>query len=289
MTEHTDDHDLQSWVGRIEECEDNVDAGHIERVALALDAPVPEAGDALPPLWHWALFVKGYPYSGLGADGHPARGGFLPPADDRNRMWAGGRVRFLVPLLVGSPALRRSTIQEVTEKQGRTGKLLFVTVLHEYYQGHVLCISEEQDIVYREPTPPRLEGSVEAPEAQWSETIHPDATMLFRYSAVTFNGHRIHYDQDYVTREEGYPGLVVHGPLIATRMCQAFINAHDDKTIAAFSYRGLRPLIAPRPFQVAGMLDGTAQTDNHQEQGVARLWAEQDGTLAHQAELRFIP
>ncbi len=267
-----------AWIGRTEEYPDSIDIGHIEKVALSLDAKAPAAGGELPPLWHWTLFVQGMPYGQLGDDGHPRRGGFLPAADNRNRMWAGGRVEFLQPLRVGSPGKRMSTIAQVKEKEGRTGKLLFVTVKHDYVQDGVLCISEEQDIVYREPSPPKLEGSVSAPPSQWSETVEPSSVMLFRYSAVTFNGHRIHYDEPYATQTEGYPGLVVHGPMIATLMCRAFVNANPGKDIASFSYRGLRPLIAPRPFQVAGVL-GDGNT--------AQLWAEQDGTLAHQAELRF--
>ncbi|PLC48786.1 itaconyl-CoA hydratase [Pollutimonas subterranea] len=266
-----------SWLGRTEECDDSVDIGHIRKIALSLDAAAPAPGQALPFLWHWALFVNGVPYDEIGDDGHPQRGGFLPAADNRNRMWAGGRLEFLRPLLVGSPAARRSTIFAVKEKEGRTGKLLFVTVKHEYRQNGELCISEEQDIVYREPTAPKLEGSVPAPQAQWSETIEPSSVRLFRYSAVTFNGHRIHYDEPYATEVEGYPGLVVHGPMIATLMCAAFVHANPDKQVTSFAYRGLRPLIAPRPFQVAGSL-----TDDG-----ATLWAAQDDTLAHQAELRF--
>ncbi|MGB3288831.1 MAG: itaconyl-CoA hydratase, partial [Burkholderiaceae bacterium] len=196
----------------------------------------------------------------------------------RNRMWAGGRLRFLQALRVGVKGRRESTIAAVTEKQGRTGKLLFVTVKHDYIQGGTLCISEEQDIVYREPSPPKLEGSVATPEAQWSEVVAPDPVMLFRYSAVTFNGHRIHYDEPYATRTEGYPGLVVHGPMIATLMCRAFTRAHPDKQVLSLSYRGLCPLVAPKPFNVAGALA---------DDGSANLWAEQGGTLAHQAELRF--
>src|SRR5690606_26165969 len=157
----------------------------------------------------------------LGRDGHPSRGGFLPPLGERNRMWAGGRVRFHEPLRVGSPAERRSTILNIEEKTGRSGSLLFFTVQHDYVQQGRVCVSEEQDIVYRAPTPPKLEGSAAAGEGQWSVTVEPSSVMLFRYSAVTFNGHRIHYDLEYVTRQEGYPGLVVHGPLIATFMLQA--------------------------------------------------------------------
>lgn len=272
--------DTGSWVGRKESCDDNIDVGHIHRMALTLDTPAPAQGDPLPLLWQWGLFVKASPYRELGDDGHPRRGGFLPPADDRNRMWAGGRLQFQEPMRVGKKGRRESTISAITEKEGRSGKLLFVTVKHEYIQDDTLCIAEEQDIVYREPSPPKLEGDIVAPDAQWSEIIVPSPVMLLRYSAVTFNGHRIHYDQPYTTLTEGYPGLVVHGPMIATLMCRAFTNAHPDKQVVSLSYRGLRPLISPRPFNVAGALG---------EDGKAHLWAEQGGTLAHQAELRFKP
>jgi len=151
-------------------------------------------------------------------------------------------------------------------------------VQHEYRQSGEVAILEEQDIVYRQPTPPKLTGSEPAPQAQWSDTVNPTSILLFRYSAVTFNGHRIHYDHPYVTGVEGYPGLVVHGPLIATEMVAAFVRAHPKARLTHLAYRGLRPLISPTPFQVAGRLS---------EPGVAQLWAEQDGTLAHQAELRF--
>ncbi|KAG1186039.1 hypothetical protein G6F35_014738 [Rhizopus arrhizus] len=186
---------------------------------------------------------------GLGTDGHPSRGGFLPPAQDRNRMWAGGRVEFRQPLKVGVPAERVSTVAEVKEKTGRTGALLFVTVRHEYHQAGEIVILEEQDIVYRQPSPPKLAGSEPAPQAQWRDTVNPTSVLLFRYSAVTFNGHRIHYDHPYVTGTEGYPGLVVHGPLIATEMVAAFTRAHPKARLTHLSYRGLRPLISPALLQ----------------------------------------
>jgi len=270
--------DYSDWIGRKESYSDNLDPNHVGQIALALDRRVPAAGEALPPLWLWAHFVRGQPYAELGRDGHPAQGSFLPPLGNRNRMWAGGRVRFHEPLRVGTPAERQSTILKIEEKRGRTGALLFFTVQHDYVQEGRLCVSEEQDIVYRAPTPPKLEGNIEPPPRQWATTITPSTVMLFRYSAVTFNGHRIHYDLDYVTGQEGYPGLVVHGPLIATYMLQSCLDAHPERQVETFHYRGLRPLIAPRPFEVAGTL---------LEDGTARLWAEQDGTLAHQAELTF--
>lgn len=270
--------DYSDWIGHKETYSDNLDPGHVRQIALSLDRPAPPEGEALPHLWLWAHFVRGQVYDELGRDGHPERGSFLPPLGTRNRMWAGGRVRFHEPLRVGIPAQRQSTISNIEEKQGRSGSLLFFNVRHDYVQEGRLCVSEEQDIVYREPTPPKLEGSLEPPRRQWSAQVEPSTVMLFRYSAVTFNGHRIHYDLDYVTKQEGYPGLVVHGPLIATCMLQACVDAHPDREVESFRYRGLRPLIAPRPFEVAGTL---------LEDGSAKLWAEQDGTLAHQAELTF--
>jgi len=271
--------DPSAWVGRSERTTDDLSPTLARRIALTLDEPAPGRGQPLPPLWHWAFFIEPAPMDALGADGHPARGGFLPPAENRNRMWAGGRVEFLQPLRVGVDAERLSTVAAVKEKTGRTGSLLFVTVRHEYRQEGELAISEEQDIVYREPSPPKLAGSEPAPAGQWSEAVSPSSVLLFRYSAVTFNGHRIHYDHPYVCDTEGYPGLVVHGPMIATLMLRAFRRANPQAVPAHFAYRGLRPLVAPTPFSVAGQMQ--------EEPGAARLWAEQDGTLAHQAEVRF--
>jgi len=274
------DIDLNAWLGRSQVFRDRMDPGHASRIATTLGETVPLQGDPLPTLWHWAYFLESIPLDMLGTDGHPARGAFLPPADNRNRMWAGGRVEFLAPLRVGMDAEKTSTVSAIQEKKGRTGSLLFVTVRHEVSQDGKLVIREEQDIVYREPSPPKLVGSEHAPVSQWKDRVEPSAVMLFRYSAVTFNGHRIHYDHPYVTQTEGYPGLVVHGPLIATLMCKAFRRAHPNATLRHLSYRGLRPLIAPTPFDVAGAITAPGQ---------ASLWAEQDGTLAHQAELRFEP
>ena len=270
--------DPAGWIGSGERKADAMDPGHAARIAATLGGAAPAQGEALPPLWQWAFFISTVGMDGLGTDGHPSRGGFLPPAQDRNRMWAGGRVEFRQPLKVGVQAERVSTVADVKEKTGRTGALLFVTVRHEYHQAGQIVIQEEQDIVYRQPSPPKLVGSEPAPQAQWRDTVHPSSVLLFRYSAVTFNGHRIHYDHPYVTGTEGYPGLVVHGPLIATEMVAAFTRTHPKARLTHLSYRGLRPLISPAPFQVAGRLT---------EPGVAQLWAEQDGTLAHQAELRF--
>ncbi len=270
--------DLSAWLGKSQTVVDRMDPGHAARIAVTLGCPIPELGAVLPPLWHWAFFLETVPIAQTGTDGHPARGSFLPPADNRNRMWAGGRVNFDGGLIVGTEAHKTSTVLAIKEKAGRTGSLLFVTVKHDIVQNDKLVVSEEQDIVYREPSPPKLQGTEPAPAAQWKQPVDPSAVLLFRYSAVTFNSHRIHYDYPYVTKKEGYPGLVIHGPLIATLMCQAFVQAHPRATLEHLSYRGLRPLISPTPFDVAGTVT---------KPGEAKLWAEQEGTLAHQAELRF--
>lgn len=266
------------WLGRKETSRDEISHNLVRRIAATFSEAPPQSGEALPMLWHWAFFHDPVPESGLGADGHPARGGFLPPAEGRNRMWAGGRLEFIQPLRVGAEAERVTTIIKVEEKTGRTGSLLFVTVKHEYLQLGELAILEEHDIVYREPTPPRLSDNSPLSIATWSENISPSPTLLFRYSAVTFNGHRIHYDWPYVTEAEGYAGLVVHGPLIATLQLRAFQHAHPQARIRKFNHRGVRPLIAPDPFTVSGRIT---------EPGRAELWASNQNGAAQRADIEF--
>ncbi|WP_375162905.1 MaoC family dehydratase N-terminal domain-containing protein [Pseudomonas sp. LS44] len=272
--------DYSAWLGRTEETHEEVSATLVKRLAATLSEPMPAVGEALPPLWHWAFFQEPNPVdeAGLGVDGHPARGGFLPPANDRNRMAAGGRFEFHEPLRVGGPVTRVSTITQVEEKLGRTGALLFVTVRHDYLQDARLAFREEQDIVYREPTPPKLGAGEAAPDGDWREAVAPTSTLLFRYSAVTFNGHRIHYDWPYVTEAEGYPGLVVHGPLIATLNLRAFCRANPQARLRRFSYRGQRPLIAPESFEVSGRIVAA---------GKAELWAANASGIAQRAEVEF--
>ncbi|MBD7978494.1 FAS1-like dehydratase domain-containing protein [Serpens gallinarum] len=267
-----------AWIGRGEEAHDQLSRNLIKRIAATFGEPNPAHGSPLPPLWQWCFFQEPVAESGLGADGHPARGGFLPPADNRNRMWAGGRVEFFEPLKVGGEATRVSTIKHIEEKHGRTGALLFVTVQHDYLQDGVLAIREEQDIVYREPTPPKLTSGEALPTGDWSEPVEPTPTLLFRYSAVTFNGHRIHYDWPYVTETEGYPGLVVHGPLIATLNLRAFCRANPEARVKRFAYRGVRPLIAPQTFETGGRIVAP---------GKAELWAGNADGIAQKAEVEF--
>lgn len=269
----------ETWIGRSETVHDCISHNLVKRIAATLGEPAPAPGAPLPELWHWAFFQDAVEHSGLGGDGHPARGGFLPPADNRNRMWAGGRLEFLHPLRVDAQVSRRSTILNVQEKHGRTGALLFVTVQHEYMQDGQQALIEEQDIVYREPSPPKLGGTEPMPQGDWHLHVQPTPTLLFRYSAVTFNGHRIHYDWPYVTETEGYPGLVVHGPLIATLNVQAFVRANPQLTVRRFSFRGVRPLICPDAFDVGGRLIG---------EGKAQVWAGNQAGQAQVGEIEFV-
>lgn len=270
--------DFSAWIGRIEESRDRLCHTLVRRIAATLGEPAPQPGEDLPPLWHWAFFQEPVTEDGLGPDGHPALGGFLPPAHGRNRMWAGSRLTFNRPLRVDAQVDRLSTLTRVEEKHGRTGALLFVTVRHEFYQDGQCALVDEQDIVYREPSPPKLGGTAPLPEGEWREPVVPNATLLFRYSAVTFNGHRIHYDWPYVTATEGYPGLVVHGPLIATLSLRAFLRAHPDARLERFSFRGVRPLISPTPFEVGGRQGDT---------GTAQVWAGNAEGVAQQGEITF--
>ncbi len=267
-----------AWIGRTEQAHDQLSRNLLKRICATLGEPAVGHGEPLPPLWQWCFFQEPLDERELGQDGHPARGGFLPPADNRNRMWAGGRVEFFEPLIAGGEATRVSTITQVEEKRGRTGSLLFVTVRHDYMQDGRLAIREEQDIVYREPSPPKTSSAEALLQGDWREPVNPTPTLLFRYSAVTFNGHRIHYDWPYVTETEGYSGLVVHGPLIATLSLRAFCRANPQAQLKRFAYRGLRPLIAPQPFEVGGRIVAP---------GKAELWAGDGSGLAQKAEVEF--
>lgn len=269
---------LTDRIGKREVIFDEFSPLLLKRIAATFGVDVPKLGQELPLLWHWCFFQDPVAESGLGVDGHPARGGFLPPAENRNRMWAGGRLTFVRPLLVGRQSERVSTITAIDEKEGRSGKLLFVTVLHEYWQQGQCCIREEQDIVYREPTPPKATSGQHLAEGDWEQEIFPTPTLLFRYSAVTFNGHRIHYDFPYVTESEGYSNLVVHGPLMATLNLHAFIAANPSRTVTTFAFRGVRPLIAPKPFKVGGRIC---------EPGRAELWTGDAAGIAQNGEVTF--
>ncbi|MGY0197306.1 FAS1-like dehydratase domain-containing protein [Leptothrix sp. BB-4] len=247
---------LRQWVGRGSVITDTLSPRQAGLMCATLGLSPGHAGSGmpLPPLWHWIYFLEGQPASALGPDGHPARGGFLPPVPLPNRMWAGGDIVFHAVLTLGSTVEKRSCIESVEHKRGRSGELVFVTVRHELWQLGQLALTERHHIVYRERVAAGDGTGVSAghpppdlPEATAiGEPFTPDSTLLFRYSALTFNGHRIHYDADYCREVEGYAGLVVHGPLIATRLA-AHARQTGRRALKRFRYRGLSPAVLGQP------------------------------------------
>lgn len=255
-------HAYDEWIGSREDREDVISLSPALGVEATLDnADSPLAnGKPLPPLWQWFYFLPQVPSSRIGQDGHPERGGFLPPVDLPRRMFAGARMRFLSPLIIGKPATRRGEVIKIGEKSGSTGRLVFVTVSYRISQDDEVRIEEEQDIVYREPGAPVPAAAVlpnlpELPEGTWSRTVVPDPVLLFRFSALTFNAHRIHYDRPYAMNEEGYPGLVVHGPLTAV-MLMELVRKNCNRRTTGFSFRGKAPLFDLAPFRLAATPQG---------------------------------
>ena len=251
--------DLREWIGRTETLHDVVTATPYAALSATLDRPPerPPPGTELPPLWHWLYFLPLARQSEIGDDGHAKRGGFLPPVPLPRRMWAGSQFEFRSALRVGERIERTSTIEDVTEKSGRSGALVFVKVRHEVRrEGEPdVALLEFHDIVYREapragdpPAPPQPAPA----EALWKKRWVPDDVLLFRYSALTFNGHRIHYDRRYVTEVEGYPGLIVHGPLIATLLLDLLRHEKPAARVASYEFRAVRPTFDTHPFEVCG-------------------------------------
>jgi 3-methylfumaryl-CoA hydratase len=273
---------LRAWEGRSETLHDQLTAAPVQGLAATLDRDA-SGSTELPALWHWLYFLPRARRSELGPDGHPRVGGFLPPVPLPRRMWAGGRLQWHGPLRLGAEVQRTSRIASVTHKAGRSGDLVFVVVRHEITCGGALALSEEQDIVYRAPAQPGDQAP--APQAaptgaSWAREIRPDPVLLFRYSALTFNGHRIHYDRPYATQVEGYPGLVVHGPLIATLLADVANREQPAARVTAFSFKAVRPTSDLHPFRVCGQPSA--------DRKAAKLWAQDhEGWLTMQAEISF--
>jgi len=266
---------LQDWVGRSETVDDIATATPYAALAATLDWPAqggvqrPDTGTVLPYLWHWLYFLPMAAQSEIGLDGHAKRGGFLPPVPLPRRMWAGSDFQFHESLLVGDALSRTSTIVDVKEKSGRTGNLIFVKVRHEIRRNgaHGVALTEHHNIVYRDAAKPDdvVPPPVAAPnDFLWERRIVPDDVLLFRYSALTFNGHRIHYDRKYVTEVEGYPGLIVHGPLIATLLMDLLRRHLPDAQVASFDFKAVRPTFDIHPFSVHGQPSADGKT--------IRLW-----------------
>jgi 3-methylfumaryl-CoA hydratase len=275
--------DLSGWIGKTETVTDTVTATPYAALSATLDrAPErPAVGTPLPPLWHWLYFLPLYRQSEVGPDGHAKRGGFLPPVPLPRRMWAGSQFAFNRPPRVGDRITRVSTIADVAEKSGRTGPLVFVKVRHEIRANDEPspAIVEFHDIVYREAAKPGDEApppKAAPSQAHWQRRWVPDDVLLFRYSALTFNGHRIHYDRKYVTEVEGYPGLIVHGPLIATLLLDLLRSELPDAVVRRYEFRAVRPLFDINPFDVCGEPSADGKS--------VRLWArDHEGWLAMDA------
>lgn len=252
---------LQSWIGQTESVQDLATVVPLRALSATLDRDdaAIDIGSEVPPCWHWLYFLPLHRQSGLGPDGHARRGGFLPPVPLPRRMWAGSRLEFLAPLRAGQAMARTSRIADVRMKEGRSGPLVFVQVQHDIHADGQHAIHEEHDIVYRDLPQPgeAVPAGVPAPQdALWTREIVPDDVLLFRYSALTFNGHRIHYDRRYVTEVEGYPGLIVHGPLIATLLLDLLRRALPTAQVRHFAFKAMKPVFDIAPFRVCGRPEG---------------------------------
>jgi 3-methylfumaryl-CoA hydratase len=273
---------LCQWVGRKRETIDTIHPGPVKALSAALGHEPARVGSGkkLPACWHWLYFLDYVPAGNIAQDGHPERGDFLPPVPLPRRMWAGGELEFHTAVHVGDTLCRVSTIENVEHKLGRSGELVFVTVNHRYLRGEQLCIEERQDLVYRESTGVAqvpAESLEERIEADFSRRLTPDPVLLFRYSALTFNSHRIHYDQAYASGEESYPGLVVQGPLTATLLLDALYRYLPHISPCSFSFRS----------QSALYCDNLLTLNVRQQQDVLELAAQNsEGVVAMQAMVK---
>ncbi len=251
--------DWADWIGKSETRHEVITPGLVQRFCATINTPVT---DDIPQGLHWCLCLPDAPTAELGEDGHPAKGGFLPPIPLPRRMWASSSVLFEQPLQPGDAVSRVSTIASIEEKSGKSGNLVFVAVDHETRAGDRIAIRERHNLVYREPADapaPATLASNGRPDLQqwdWQQTIDPSETLLFRYSALTFNSHRIHYDRPYAVEKEGYPGLVVQGPLMATLLLNLAANELGANKLSSFSFRGQTPAFANSTLYLVGRRDG---------------------------------
>jgi 3-methylfumaryl-CoA hydratase len=255
---------LRSWIGKKESHEDTATGFPVAALSATLDRkdPPPKTGDVIPHSGHWLYFLETASNTELGHDGHPKRGGFLPPVPLPRRMWAGGRIDFRAPVRIGDALRRESEILSVEAKSGNSGNLVFVTVRHTVSANGTTAIVEEHDIVYRDAAKPGDAGPAGKPAPQlaaWRRDLQASEAVLFRYSAITFNGHRIHYDIDYCRQAEGYPGLIVHGPLQTTLLLD-LCRRNDPRPVRTLDYRATHPVFHQETFSVNGQPSGDGKS-----------------------------
>lgn len=275
--------EYEGWIGKVSEAGETAERWPLAGLTAALDHVAPGDGDEILPLAHWLYFPPMVRQSRIGSDGHPQRGDFLPPFPQPRRMWAGSDIRFLRPIRLGDRMQKTARIASIAEKAGKSGPLIFLSVENSIRVDGADALTETQTLVYRDdPAPGEAPPPAKpAPDsAAWSEEIRPDPVLLFRYSAVTFNAHRIHYDETYARDVEGYPGIIVHGQLTATLMLQACLRANPGFRPTSFSFRAVRPLFSGAPFFVEGAPDA--------EEGAFKLWARSsDGALSMSGDVRL--
>ena len=277
---------LQQWIGRNETVDDIIGLTPARALAATFNRQTEIlAQSQLPALWHWLYFLETAAQQDLAPDGHRQRGGFLPPITLPRRMWAGSQLQFHLPVNIGDPLTRSSTIHSIKEKTGRSGSLVFVKVQHEISRSGQLCITESQDIVYREAAKPGASLPAGEPADSVSDfqlQFQADSRLLFRYSALTFNAHRIHYDTPYVTEVEGYPGLIVHGPLLATMMLELLWQNLPEAQLSTFEFKALRPVFDNQAC--------TIRATSPDSEGNVRLWiADHEGALCMQGQANIRP
>ena len=276
---------LKDWIGERETDVDYVTIPAVHRMAATLDRddPVPKFGDPLPPGWQVMLFPRVVRQSQIGHDGHPMRGDFLPPVPLPRRMNAGRRTWSHDALRIGDEVKKEASIKDVVIKSGRNGQMVFVTVKTDMISPRGLAITEEMDVVYREepdPNAPKAVPKTPPAGAVWTKVFNPDPVVLFRYSALTFNGHRIHYDYPYVTGKEGYPGLVQNGGLTNLLLFE-LARANAKTPVKYLSARNIRPMFADQPFTLCGAPSADGKS--------AQLWTvDATGAQATEASAEFI-
>jgi 3-methylfumaryl-CoA hydratase len=274
----------QAWIGKRSSTKALVTAYQADALTATLDRDDPpyKEGDVIPPGWHLFYIREVVKLRDTAEDGHPKRGDFLPPIDLPRRMWAGTKATYHKPIHVGENISNVTTIESVIPKVGKTGQLVFLKLRNEISGENGVATTELQDVVYREEARPGAAAPEPPPppgEALWRRTIHPSSVLLFRYSALTMNSHRIHYDRTYVTEVEKYPGLLVHGPLTFTLLLDLFRRENADKILKSFSVRAVSPIYDTHDFVVEGAPDGDDD---------ATLWAlNHEGRLAMSAKASF--